>query len=416
MSAAAGTAINEYLEGQVTLGFQTGRATEQGMKEAIRTRLRERGFSDEDINTAIANTDFVQQAVNLGSHTRTDEAQAMADNVVSSGGEVAAGRDARAAAHTREQVQEHRESALRRIGIESGLLTGIADEERRAVLDTLAGDANDPRTQIRRQLLAAEGLREAGQEEAAQRVIASLSGRYDEAMISSERRQLRGNIARGDVQRSTLAGLGRALEGKSPEEIAETMRLSGEEAERAASGEVHRGMIGMVGEEAAGILRREGFAAMQEFVQAGGGRMGEGMRRRIVEGQVSREDLETQATNRAQAGIAQNVVAGGLTQLAELTGMEAFEEAAAFVQGGVTPEGREGATPAGPQTFETAVGTFSEASTRLLRAANAMEGSSSYSSVTNVASSAFNATGPAALSPISGIISLVNGINAFSGD
>jgi hypothetical protein len=406
----AADVIENYIKGKKSFFGGMGALDPQEMKEAVIKDLRKKGYPEEKLNKLRDNAAFWKTTMANVSKSRDPDVQAGIAKLKQQGGESRAFIEGRNMDLARKDAQEHREGALDALGIKTGFLSGVSKAEQTAVIDALAGKGDED-DEIRQALIAAEALRAAGEGKRASAIEAEALKGVDAEKAESLTKEAKENAARmGDT---ALTQMGNKLNtAKSNEDLLSGLNIISGHAGQAKDAETAVQSEKLFGTEAWSAISEGGTAeeqeaALKKFVdEHGADAIKDPEIRKLVEEGKMGEALER--AGQKAAGIAAGTERG--------SGVEAFRSALgdgdisgafgvlkdAFLGGDEAPGDKK--KPATPKTFEEAVPLFSEASSKLLKAAESFEGGSSTSALGNVVGSAASAA--SGLNPLTGIFNL----------
>lgn len=418
MAGVAAAAINAHASDQTTLGITHGEITEESQREAIRGSLAAAGYSSAQINQALSAPEFIQNATNLGTGSRSPAAQATIDAAVERGAEVGTARRGRRARITRERADELRSDALEGIGISTGVFSSTSRDQQRAVLSAVSGTgvgANTRRSLLNIRAMEARAA-EVGEDTAEGRrltreaatALSALQQEQGSEAVTQADAELQG------VTAETRRRMGERLADMTPKARAGAFTRAGVETTEAATGEASQQLTENLGEAGATALDEHGITGLRSLLESGGGDMADQERERLLtgirSGRITEESIRTRAalevTNEQETS-----VVGGLSEMAERAAQGDFGGMLASLQsfateGGVAPT--DEVALEGPQAFAEAVTTFSEASDKLLRAAEELNSSGAMAGIGQVV------TAGTPLGAIQNVFGAVSGL--FGGD
>jgi hypothetical protein len=418
VSAAAASAINRYLESRVTSGvigtFTTADVSEEEMRQQVRQAALDAGATQEEAERLARDQDFLRNAVHLGEGSRTPQAQAAAERHVEAGGATRAAGAQRDVAAMRQLADQHRERALSIVGGERSR-AGSTRAERTRMLELLSGSEDQQGTRARREALAIRALRERARttgDQGAERQAALLEQRFRRRYSADLQEQASQSAQTAEVDSDVLASMGQTLAGSK--DIERTLQRATEEANEALRFDQDRATTETLGQQGSEVFRTRGVEGLRQFLEEGGELRG--LSRSQVDdirgGRMSQRQLERLLSQRGQEG--PSLLSGeGLGRLAQDVAQGDFNSVVDSLQSFATRGGQAPTDEARrtPQNFEEAVVTFSEASERLLQAAEAMDSGGALSSINGVMATA--ATG---MSPLPGLLGVLpNLIGAFGG-
>lgn len=380
----AAAAINSHADDATGLVIDTP-ITEESQRQAVRDRLHAAGYSVDQINEIVNNREFMLGATAEGAGSRSPRAQAAIDAAVERESEVDTGRRLQRTAIARARADGQRSQALERVGISAGFWSSTSRDQQRAVLNVLAGAG--PEHDLRRQLVAVNALearaRALGDGDEADSLRAqavrlrreATAGKTPEQVDAAQRA-----IEGANIDESTFSEMGENLSGQDNDQLRARFGASGAQATDAQGEGIRAELANRVGARGAEILTGEGgIDAFQRYLESGGdGELSDSEREQLLAGirgrTITADSLNADAA-RAHSGEGDVGIAGGLASLTERAVKGEFGSVISSLQEWATGEGGEAPStattgPRQPETFAEAVGMFSEASDKLLQAAN----------------------------------------------
>jgi hypothetical protein len=367
---AASAAINKYAGEQTgPFGLDTGQVTEQGILSSVRSALMKEGVSAENADKMLEGglqSDVVQTALRSGAGSRGTGAQEALQRALNAGGQSGEVRRQERVKATREETTRTRQGALRGLGMDiDSVFGGASKESQKRVLNLLGGEGED--AEIRRLLLAKKAAEAGDSEEdhkAVQRIERELQ-KYDPEKVAELESTVAGQLS--GVDKEDLAGIGATFRGKTGEEIVSSLGKAGADVNKAAAGDLARGLGSVLGDEANAELKRGGMEGLKRYLKAGGkSNLSAAQREKVIKGQMSESQLGNLALSRAGAG-SEAAGALGIASEAEDAAMQEMEDAT----GSIAEGGGPGASNA---AFGSAVSEFSEASKLLKEASEEFKG------------------------------------------
>lgn len=350
----------------------TGNLTNQEMIDSVRQELKREGYSEAEISAFTEGGEkgeFFQSALARASKDASPEVQEELDKTVGGGANVEAQTTGEMIDKFAERREKRREKVFERLGVSTGAF-GASDEQRKKILDVVSGGTGE-KAKARRIKLAMEAAKAADDD----KKLESLRSRFmeldDEAKAEAE-----GAVEGLDEE--VLEDIGEKTELMSVDETIQTLDKVGKTAREAEKDRVREQMTGLVGAE--GMRRMKDWDSYRAYLKGGGdqGRLSDKQVKDIISGDMTQGDVIKQAELRGDRGTA---TAGGLTQMAQGAMLGSLGETLGFIQEGAGRGGRgpgeDTAEGGDPENFNQAVGTFSEASHRMLEAARAMSGEKS---------------------------------------
>jgi hypothetical protein len=400
--AAAANAHNAYLRNLSTMGFQTGNYTREGAIASMERGLVEAGMSPAQASVLARDQSVRQEILDSARDSMSGEERTIADRVVAAGAAATDARTAQAVSAQRQQAQAVAETALSSLGLERGtfgIFGGASDADRTAAAAALAGNVNArgrsgqvatvARLETARQALMAHNTT------GSRRRAAELAARireFDPTIREAATRQ----VTAAGMTAEGLSRMGASLaSARSSADMMNTLNRAAEGLGASETLNAVSGVTRLVGVDAGqaiagGRTESEQYAAMRRYLEGGnvatgqmteaqiaairgGGARGlEAFRGLVGAGgaQAARtsELFSVSGIGALASRVIQGQTTGLLSELGE--GYVMSPEEAAEAAAGTAGE------TAAPQTFEQAVGTFAQASTTLLEAANGMAGSS----------------------------------------
>jgi hypothetical protein len=425
LSAVAAAAINQHAHEHTSaigaaLGID-GAIDVNQQREFVRARLLAAGATPAQANEAVTSEDFMTQAASEGEGSRSERAQSAIETTINQGGEEAGRERTQRQRISRAQADTLRETALGRLGIESGIFSDTSESQRTAVLDVIGGQG--PQSDMRRKALTARALQRAARADPGNQDLMQRAQRAERAFLASggtdeDRAEIRASLS--GLEDSTLVTMGRSLAAGSEASMATRMGASAEEVQQAGMGEADTELRRIIGEQGVEALNEGGIGGLRSLLETTGGGLGREQRNRLIEGIRSGGMDEASLRGRAarQADDRREGVTGGtMSQLAEEYIGSDFGDIVASIEDFATRGGEApGAAVRDPQNFEEAVGVFSQASTQLLAASESMNSGGDILGLGNIV----NTGSPLAnmvMAPAHGAFQLLNtAINVWNRD
>jgi len=387
MLSTAAAAINKALEGNVAGGINIGQGarSKEALKAAVRTSMQGQGFTSSQINSALANDQFIEQAVDVGRRTRTDEQQTAVDNIVEGAGALNEGARIADVDAVRQEGEDARKSALSAIGVDvDDYFSNSTTSERRRLVDIMGGEGDVGDAQ--RKLMAAAAMeraaKESGDEDMARQAMAlreSVRDQYSDEVYEEADRVV-GDLS--DISTSVATDIAENFKGKDDAEIEAALSAGKEGAIGGQVSILKEGARNLLGDEGAqAFVDAESNAgklrALREHLRKGGDIQGlsEEDKAKIMDGDYDVTEILSKMEQSASEGA--EIGAGGglgsaLGRAADGEYMSALGALGDAFTGAFSDESDDAASPAASGRFGEAVGTFSEASKLLLDAAKEM--------------------------------------------
>jgi len=378
----ASAAVNAMLEAHHThlgpFGSDDAPVSTPQLQAAIRQSFIDSGMSEAEATRLASDPSTMRQVVGAGESSRSPEATAVVDHAVSAAGDISGVTAGRDAGELREEARTESRATLENLGVSTGFFSHTSDEAQEAILGVMA--ATGEGSQASRLILAQRAAAAAGNTDQA----SMLQQQIDE--LSTEEREAGEDIvssAMPNIDTNDLRDIGGALAGQDETQIAATLAQAHEGARGAQDAAVGAAMIESMGSEAFAAAQ-EGSGALISLAQSGGEIRGaseeelEAMQTHSAEGHRAAEGYRARMAREgaAAAGGTSVETAGGRSTLGEGTEAGGLGEVIGDLEAGAMDGLMPGAEEAGgegtaPTDFVGAVGTFSRASTNLLRAAEA---------------------------------------------